>query len=141
MKLEKWFSDFARYVARISGEPIAFILALGTILAWLVTGPFFSFSDTWQLIINTSTTIVTFLMVFLIQNTQTRDGEAIQLKLDELIRSHKGAHDSFLDLEELTEDQLLKIKEKYEELAKISRLNLGKGKKDTTVIEVGKKKR
>lgn len=103
-------------------------------------GPFYAFSDTWQLIINTSTTIITFLMVFLIQNTQNRDGKAIQIKLDELIRAQKGAHNSFLDLENFTEDQLNKIKEKYEELAKTSRVKLEKGKKDTKAVDVGKQK-
>ncbi|MDK3161226.1 low affinity iron permease family protein [Kamptonema cortianum] len=97
---------------------------------------FFEFSDTWQLIINTSTTIVTFFMVFLIQNTQNRDGEAIQIKLDELIRSHQGAHNALLDLEELTEEQLKQIKDRYEKLAEAARKELSKGLKDTKSTEV-----
>jgi len=94
-------------------------------------GPIFKFSDTWQLIINTSTTIITFLMVFLIQNTQNRDAEAIQIKLDELIRVTKGAHTVLLDLEELDDKHLMKIKACYEEIAMESRAALKRGKKDT----------
>jgi low affinity Fe/Cu permease len=118
------FSNFSRLSAKLAGRSSTFIIACFLILIWLITGPLFSFSDTWQLVINTSTTIVTFLMVFLIQNTQNRDGEAIQIKLDELIRSHKGAHDALLDLEELTQEQLDRIKTKYEKLAKIGRADL-----------------
>lgn len=131
VKITKPFSNFARVIAHISGKPLAFSLACGVVLAWLVSGPLFGFSDTWQLVINTGTTIVTFLMVFLIQNTQNRDGEAIQIKLDELIRSHKGAHNSLLDLEELTEEQLHFIKNRYELLAKVARKELEKGLEDT----------
>lgn len=127
----KRFSNFARYIAVISGHPKAFVLACSTLIIWLITGPLFSFSDTWQLVINTGTTIVTFIMVFLIQNTQNRDGEAIQIKLDELIRAHKGAHNVLLDLEELTQEQLEQIKEKYEKQARIARAALTHGKKDT----------
>jgi low affinity Fe/Cu permease len=130
------FSNFARYIAHISGRPSAFILACIVVMGWLITGPLFSFSDTWQLVINTGTTIVTFLMVFLIQNTQTRDSEAVQIKLDELIRSHKGAHNALLDLEELTEGQLGQIKERYEKLAGMARDGLAHGKTDTKTTEV-----
>ncbi len=136
MTITKRFSDVARYIAHLSGQASAFVLACSTILAWVITGPLFSFSDTWQLVINTGTTIVTFLMVFLIQNTQNRDGEAIQIKLDELIRAQKGAHNALLDLEELTEDQLHHIKDKYETLARIARRDLVQGKKDTQQAEV-----
>ena len=136
MDLTKHFSNFARVVARASGQPKAFVLACASVLLWLISGSFFEFSDTWQLIINTSTTIVTFFMVFLIQNTQNRDGEAIQIKLDELIRSHQGAHNVLLDLEELTEEQLKQIKDRYEKLAEAARKELSKGLKDTKSTEV-----
>jgi len=104
-------------------------------LIWVVTGPLFNFSDTWQLVINTGTTIITFLMVFLIQNTQNRDTEAIQLKLDELIRATKGAHNALLDLEELEEENLDAFKMKYEALAATARTELIHGKKDTGTPE------
>jgi low affinity Fe/Cu permease len=136
MNISNQFSHFARYIARISGQPSIFVLACIVLLSWFFTGFFFDFSDTWQLVVNTGTTIVTFLMVFLIQNTQNRDGQAIQIKLDELIRAQKGAHNALLDLEELTEEELNLTKEKYELLAKNSRLDLEKGKKDTTVREI-----
>jgi low affinity Fe/Cu permease len=98
---------------------------------WAITGPMFGFSDTWQLIINTGTTIVTFLMVFLIQNTQNRDTEAIQVKLDELIRVTEGAHNALLDLQELEDKELDRIRDQYEKLAGDARKELKKGKTDT----------
>ncbi len=136
MNITNLFSDFSRYIARIAGQPACFILAAASIIIWLILGPLFSFSDTWQLVINTASSIVTFLMVFLIQNTQNRDGEAIQIKLDELIRAHRGAHNALLDLEELTEEQLGHIKDKYETLARASRNELFEGKKDTQAVEI-----
>ena len=104
-----------------------FIVAVGVIVVWAVTGPLFGFSDTWQLVINTGTTIVTFLMVFLIQNTQNRDTAAIQIKLDELIRATKGAHNALLDLEELEDDALDAFRAKYGLLAQAARRRRGSG--------------
>jgi len=105
------------------------------IVAWVVSGPIFGFSDTWQLVINTGTTIVTFLMVFLIQNTQNRDTEAIQVKLDELIRATQGAHNALLDLEELEEGQLDAFRTKYQALAESARLEIDSGTADTGTPE------
>jgi low affinity Fe/Cu permease len=118
------FIRFARSISAISGRPRTFVLACFVILAWFVTGPIFGFSDTWQLVINTGTTIVTFLMVFLIQNTQNRDTEALQIKLDELIRSVKGARNSILDLEEMDETELDAVRKEYLELADQARHHL-----------------
>src|SRR3989454_10170640 len=101
-----WYSRFAKAAAHFCGRPRVFVLAVVVIVAWIVTGPLFGFSDTWQLVINTGTTIVTFLMDFLIQNTQNRDTEAIHVKLDELIRATHGAHNALLDLEELADESL-----------------------------------
>jgi len=105
------------------------------IVVWIITGPLFGFSDTWQLVINTGTTIITFLMVFLIQNTQNRDTEAIQVKLDELIRATRGAHNALLDLEELEEENLDEFRAKYQALASAARAQLGRGFKDTDTPE------
>jgi low affinity Fe/Cu permease len=115
------FDRFARHGARVAGHPVAFAAAAAIIVLWIVSGPVFGFSDTWQLVINTATTIVTFLMVFVIQNTQNRDGEAVQIKLDELIRAAQGAHNSLLDLEELSEGELEKIRKEYLTLAERAR--------------------
>ena len=109
---------------------MAFGVAAGTIIIWALLGPVFKFSDTWQLVINTATTIVTFLMVFLVQNTQNRDSEAMQLKLDEILRATQSAHNALLDIEELSEEELDQIKQEFEELAKKARTNLRKGKAD-----------
>ena len=113
-----WFPRFAKAAATAAGTPAAFAIAAMTILVWAATGPIFGYSDTWQLIINTGTTIVTFLMVFLIQNTQTRDTEALQLKLDELIRANKGARNLLLDLENMDDEHLEELRKRYEKLAK-----------------------
>ncbi len=130
------FGRFARETSRLSGRPATFILAVVVILAWLVTGPLFDYSDTWQLIINTGTTIVTFLMVFLIQNTQNRDAEAVQVKLDELLRSHAGAHNALMDLEELEERELDRIRAAYVRLAADARRELRQGKGDVGAPDV-----
>jgi low affinity Fe/Cu permease len=103
------FSAFAQVTSRATGHPMAFLLAVLVVILWAVTGPLFGYSDTWQLVINTGTTIITFLMVFLIQNTQNRDTMALQLKLSELVLSQKGAHNSFVDLEHLSDAQLEKM--------------------------------
>ena len=124
MKLRRQFSRFAKGAARYSGHPLAFALAISVVAVWGLTGPMFGYSDTWQLIINTGTTIVTFLMVFLIQNSQNRDGAAIQIKLDELIRAIDRAHNSIIDLEALSEDELELFHKTYAEVAKSARRNL-----------------
>ena len=129
------FGGFAKWVARAAGHSRSFAIALLTILTWAVLGPMYLFSDTWQLVINTGTTIITFLMVFLIQNTQNRDTEAIQIKLDELIRATNGAHNALLDLEELEEDALDAFRKKYEALAASARRELDLGSKDTGTPE------
>src|SRR3954463_6502255 len=117
----KVFTNFAAAVARATGKPLTFALSVALIILWAVTGPFFGFSDTWQLVINTGTTIVTFLMVFLIQNTQNRDGAAIQTKLDELIRA-SAAQNRYIGIEHLTEEELNELRERCETRAKAERL-------------------
>ncbi|MGZ6315682.1 MAG: low affinity iron permease family protein [Anaerolineales bacterium] len=116
------FTRFAKGTSRLAGQPRTFITAVLIILIWAVTGPIFKFSDTWQLVINTSTTIITFLMVFLIQNTQNRDSEATQLKLDELIRAIGGAENTLIDLEEREEGDLDQVRETYQQLANAARV-------------------
>lgn len=108
-------------MANASGKPATFVIAVLVIIVWAVTGPIFGYSDTWQLVINTGTTIVTFLMVFIIQNTQNRDTQALQLKLDELIRVTKGAHNLMLDLEQLDDEHLERLRQVYEKLANKAR--------------------
>ena len=120
-KSASWFTQLAKTTSRAAGRPAAFIAAVGVILVWMVTGPFFKFSDTWQLVVNTGTTIVTFLMVFLVQNTQYRDAEAVQVKLDELLRVTRGAHNALLDLEELEDHELDKMRETYQKVAEEAR--------------------
>ena len=135
MSKTSWYSRFAKGAAHFCGRPRVFVLAVGVVAVWVVTGPIFEFSDTWQLVINTATTIVTFLIVFLIQNTQNRDTEAIQLKLDELIRSTRGAHNALLDLEVLEEDTLDAFRAKYAALASAARTQLDRGLEDTGTPE------
>src|SRR5690242_5680320 len=145
------FTHLAKATARVTGRPLTFGLAVGAILVWLVTGPLFHFSDTWQLVINTGTTIITFLMVFLIQATQNRDAEAVQVKLDELLRramppaSHVprpypraavGAHNALLDLEQLEERELDQVLAGYCRLAEGARADLRRGECDTGVPKV-----
>lgn len=115
------FTRLTKWTAHATGRPITFLLAFLTIVVWALTGPIFGFSDTWQLVINTSTTIVTFLMVFLIQSTQNRDSEAMQVKLDEIIRAIGNAKNELLDLEELEEKDLDAIKKTYADMARKAR--------------------
>jgi low affinity Fe/Cu permease len=124
------FTRFAKWASRMAGRPATFVAAVAIIILWALTGPLFGFSDTWQLVINTSTTIVTFLMVFLIQNTQNRDAEAMQVKLDELIRAIDGAHNALLNLEELEEEDLDRIRAGYLKLAESARKGLRAGEAD-----------
>ena len=131
------FSRMAKWTSRMAGRPATFAVAVLIILVWAATGPAFRFSDTWQLVINTGTTVVTFLMVFLIQNTQNRDSEAVQVKLDELIRSIEGAHNALLDLEELELKDLERIRADYTKLARSAREGLRRGLRDTGAPEVG----
>ena len=126
-KLSQILERFSLKATKATGTSMSFILALSVIVVWGFTGPMFHFSDTWQLVINTGTTIVTFLMVFAIQASQNRDSEAIQVKLDELIRSIKGAQNNLLDLEELEEDEIERLRKKYRDLAAKARENKGPG--------------
>jgi low affinity Fe/Cu permease len=130
-----WFTRAAKWASRATGRPITFMLALGIILVWAITGPIFHFSDTWQLVINTGTTIITFLMVFLIQNTQNRDTEALQIKLDELLRALRAANNDVIALEELDDDELEAIRADYLKLAQKAR-----GKQAESDSKKGKKK-
>ena len=126
-----WYTAFTKKFAAVSGRSSVFAFAIGSIFAWMATGPYFHYSNTWQLVINTSTTIITFIMVFVIQNTQNRDTGAIQIKLDELIRSTEGAHNALLDLEELEEEHLKNYQELYQALARKARVRIENGDKDT----------
>jgi low affinity Fe/Cu permease len=119
-RINDLFRAFSRNTAWVVGSAWAFIVAITVVIAWAATGAMFHFSDTWQLIINTGTTIVTFLMVFVIQNTQNRDGKAIQLKLDELIRALKGARNKLVDLEDLSDEELKKLQKEFERLQRQS---------------------
>ena len=135
MRSTTWYSRFAKSASHFCGRPLVFTLAVVVIATWAVTGPLFGFSDTWQLVINTGTTIITFLMVFLIQNTQNRDTAAIQVKLDELIRATHGAHNALLDLEELEEASLDGFRSRYQALAAAARVELDQGRRDTGTPE------
>ncbi len=130
------FTQFAKWTAHMAGQPTAFVLAMTVIVVWGISGPIFKFSDTWQLVVNTATPIVTFLMVFLIQNTQNRDTGAMQAKLDELIRVMEGAHNALLDLEELDEEEIEHIRRDYRKLAAEARKAIKKGRSDTDCREV-----
>ena len=121
------FQKFARTVVRTSGHPMAFGLAIGIIVLWALTGPLFRFGNTWLLVINTVANIITFLMIFLIRNAQNRESEAVQLKLDELIRATKAAQNTLLDIEELSEGDLDRIKARFERLARKAREESGAG--------------
>jgi low affinity Fe/Cu permease len=129
------FGAAATWVARASGRPGAFAIAAASIIAWGLSGPIFGFSDTWQLLVNTSTTIITFLMVFLIQHTQNRDNEALHIKIDELIRAAKNANNAMIDLEELEEEQLDRVRATYTRLARAARAGKQAGKESPEVIE------
>jgi low affinity Fe/Cu permease len=133
-KKSSWFSDFSEKAARAAGYPIAFVLVGAIVIVWLITGPLFGFSDTWQLVINTGSSIVTFLMVFLIQNTQNRDSAAIHIKLDELIRSIEGAHNELLNLEELDQRELDGIRAEYLKLAQEARKKLQANRSGTPEV-------
>ena len=136
VKSKPHFTRFAKWTSRAAGRPATFSIAVGVISIWALTGPIFHYSDTWQLVINTSTTIVTFLMVFLIQNTQNRDSEAIQVKLDELIRAIEGAHNALLDLEELEDKDLDRIRTNYQKLAEEARLQMARDGIDPDAAEL-----
>ena len=130
------FDRFSKRLAYFAGHSVAFAAALALIALWLVSGPLFGFSNTWQLVINTGTTIVTFLMVFVIQNTQNRDGAAIQIKLDELVRAVEGAHLELLDLEELSEAEIEAFRKKYLQLAEDARARLRRAQSDTGTPQI-----
>jgi low affinity Fe/Cu permease len=130
------FARFARRTARGAGSATTFVAAVSVLVAWAAVGPLVGFSVAWQMAVNTLTTIVTFVMVFVIQNTQNRDAEATQLKLDELIRATEGTHNSFLDLEELTQAELDAVKARYEALAREAREELRRGAADTGRREI-----
>src|SRR5881394_3454157 len=136
MRETSWFSHFAKSTARFVGRPKVFVMAVALVVLWAISGPLFGFSDTWQLVINTATTVVTFLMVFLIQSTQNRDTEAMQVKLDELIRATQGAHNALLDLEELDDAELDRYRRHYAALARVARKKLRDGELDTDSPEI-----
>jgi low affinity Fe/Cu permease len=131
-----WFTRLAKWTARATGQPVTFGLATLVILGWAISGPIFHWSDTWQLVVNTGTTIITFLMVFLIQSTQNRDAEAVHVKLDELLRVSPGAHNVLMDLEELEEHELARIRAVYVRLAEKARRGPDDGRSETGVPNI-----
>jgi low affinity Fe/Cu permease len=135
-KSSSWFTRFAKQTAHVTGQPYTFALAVLVIGAWAITGPIFGFSDTWQLVVNTGTTIITFLMVFLIQSTQNRDAEAVHIKLDELLRVTPGAHNVLMDLEELEEAELERLRAAYVKLAERARDTEDDGRSDQGVPDI-----
>jgi low affinity Fe/Cu permease len=135
-KSSSLFTRFSKWTARTTGNPLTFASALAIIVIWAVTGPIFHWSDTWQLVVNTGTTIVTFLMVFLIQSTQNRDAEAVHVKLDELLRVLPGAHNVLLDLEELEEHELDRLRAIYCKLADDARRGVSRGRSDEGVPDI-----
>ena len=136
-KASSVYSRFSQWAARASGRPAAFISVLVLTFCWAISGPLFGFSDTWQLVMNTASSIITFLMVFIIQNTQNRQTEALQIKLDELIRATQGARNSLLDLEELEEGELADVLKHYERLAREARRRLEQGGSESETRTVG----
>ena len=124
MRSSETFTHFAKWTAHAAGQPVTFAIAVGMLLVWALTGPMFQFNDSWQLVINTGTTIITFLMVFLIQNTQNRDAVAMHLKLDELIRALHGARNRLMDLEDLTEEELEELRTRYVKLAEHAKVTM-----------------
>ena len=120
-KSGSWFTWFAKATARYSGRPVSFFAAVAIVLLWIATGPIFGFSDTWQLVINTGTTVVTFLMVFLIQRTQNKDALALHLKLNELVAALEGASNRLIEVEDLSERELMVLRRHYQELARLAR--------------------
>ena len=136
MSGKKWFVRLAEKTAALAGTSRVFLLALAVVIIWACTGPFFRYSDTWQLVINTATTVITFLMVFLIQNTQNRDARALQIKLDELIRATQTAHTGLLDLEEMSETELNLIRDKYLAMAREAHRRMHDGQSDMDIPEI-----
>ncbi|MEW6159801.1 MAG: low affinity iron permease family protein [Verrucomicrobiota bacterium] len=136
MKNVNFFGYFAKWISQVTGQPAAFLMAASVIVCWLISGPLFKFSDTWNLTMNTGATLITFLMVFLIQNATNRNNAAMQLKLDELIRSLEGARNVFVKLEELNEDDLANLTKAYAEAARRAREARLRGYVDTSAIEV-----
>ena len=136
-KSTSWFTRFAKSTARATGQPVTFAVAVLIIIGWAVSGPLFGFSDTWQLVVNTGTTIITFLMVFLIQSTQNRDSEAVHIKLDELLRISPGAHNVLISLEDLDEAELDRIRAVYSHLAEQARKGASHGRNESGVPAIG----